>query len=102
MYSHAAACEYYWFRDVEAPRLGMVSIEEFITHQYPAQYLAAILLQIKVPHRLFHITGIFGRGYDLLVDSTAAQAISMFNANPEGYSGMTLEEFVTRMCGGDE
>lgn len=86
---HAELCDYFHFRNVEAPQLGYSAI-----NQLGDTYYLKILFDLHcVPYRAFHISGIAGHYWDIFLPGNVSDMIDMYNSKG-GYAGMSLEEFI--------
>lgn len=89
-HKHSDLCDYFYFRNVEAPSMGYESIRE-VKDTY---YLKTMFEIHNVPHRAFHISGIAGHYWDIFLPIEISGLIDIYNLK-EGYAGMSLEDYIT-------
>lgn len=95
-YYHADMCEYYQFRN-KAAEMGWTAIEGY-SENITGSYLVTLFSVLNIPFKAFTIRGIVNSGHDIFVPYDVANAILLYSTR-EDFAGMTLEEFITRMCG---
>jgi hypothetical protein len=92
MYKHAHAeiCDYFYFRNVEAPKIGWTDIK----NTKDGYYLKVIFDAENIPYKAFQVSGILGHYWDIFVSDELATLIDLFYVK-EGYAGMDIAEYVS-------
>jgi hypothetical protein len=92
---HSDVCDYLWFRDVEAPKIGWSSVHWI----YDNYYLETVFKIHNIPYKLFKLDNLgFGRFSDLFASEDIICLINLYHSK-EGYAGMGLEEFIVSITG---
>jgi hypothetical protein len=97
IYYHADICDYILFRDFESKKLGFVSVENALTDVITGEYLSIICTINNIPFKAFKFRGYINSGYDIFVPESVATAIQVFSLREDGFAGLTLEDFLTKM-----
>lgn len=92
-HKHADLCDYFHFRNIEAPTIGYESIKQ-VNDTY---YLKMLFELHSIPHRAFHISGVAGHYWDIWLPAEISGLLDVYNLR-EGYAGMSLEEYVVAIA----